>query len=226
MMSVLLKKPLFEHITNRELVEQIEAKKKSAKKLPTWFNANNIYYPKKINIEQTSSEITARYKSEYIAGKSLLDITGGFGIDSYFFSKKIDTTLHCEIDKKLSEIVRHNYQILGVKNINTICADGIVYLKENNQLYDWIYVDPSRRSNIKGKVFQLSDCLPNIGRHLNLLFKRSKKILIKTSPLLDISKGISELKNVAALHIVAVNNEVKELLWFDRKYQENCSGTI
>ena len=95
--SFLLKKPVFDTISSKELAEQIESKNKSKKKLPTWFETPLIYYPKKLNIEQTSSEATARYKSKIVSGKSLVDLTGGFGVDSYFFSQKINSVLQKKI---------------------------------------------------------------------------------------------------------------------------------
>ncbi len=129
-MSVLLKKPIFEGISNQELAQQLEARKKCKKKLPTWFETTRIYYPKKLNIEQTSSETTARYKSEILAGKSLLDVTGGYGVDSYYFSQKIEQVFHCEIDESLSKIAAHNFEVLGAGNITTIPRDGIEYIKD------------------------------------------------------------------------------------------------
>jgi hypothetical protein len=86
-------------------------------------------------------------------------------------------------------------------------------LTELNTKWDWIYIDPSRRNDAKGKVFMLEDCLPNVPENLNFLFEHSNSILIKTAPLLDISAGLLELKNVKTIHIVALENEVKELLW-------------
>ncbi|WP_317236498.1 THUMP-like domain-containing protein [Allomuricauda sp. F6463D] len=222
-MSVLLAKPIFEGISQKELVEQVEAKKKCESKLPTWFGTSNIYYPNKLNIEQTSSEITAKYKAQLASGKSLVDLTGGFGVDSYFFSKKIATVWHCEINTKLSEIVAYNFTVLKQNNIKCIPEDGIVFLKNSTQHFDWIYVDPSRRNDIKGKVFLLEDCLPNLPEHLPLMFEKSQNILIKTSPLLDIKKGISELRSVKEIHVVAINNEVKELLFILKK---EYSGNI
>jgi len=170
-MSILLKKPFFKDIANRELVEQIEARKKCKKKLPTWFNTTNTYYPNKLNIEQTSSETTAQYKAKLVSGKTLIDLTAGLGVDSYFFSKKIGQVFHCEIDENLSEIATHNFNVLGVKNINTIPKDGISFLKSKKQHFDWVFIDPSRRDKIRGKVFKLADCLPlrfvfrKIGQH-------------------------------------------------------------
>jgi tRNA/tmRNA/rRNA uracil-C5-methylase (TrmA/RlmC/RlmD family) len=125
MMSVLLKKPIFDGVSQKELVEQCEAKKKCKDKLPTWFSTNQIYYPNKLNIEQTSSEITAQYKTNLVCGKSLIDITGGFGIDSYFFSQKIAQITHCEIDENLSKKAAHNFEILEVKNCSCVAENGL-----------------------------------------------------------------------------------------------------
>ena len=211
--SLILKGVNFDGVTTTEIVEQIEAKKRCEKKLPTWFQQQNIYYPNKLNIEQTSSEVTAAYKSQLITGETLIDLTGGFGVDAYYFSKKFEKVSHCELNPQLSEIVSHNLEVLKVKNIETIIIDGLNHLRNTCNKYDWIYVDPSRRHESKGKIFFLKDSLPNIPEHLNLLWSRSTNILIKTSPLLDISSGINELEYVKSIHIIAVNNEVKEVLW-------------
>lgn len=212
-MSILLKKRLFDTISSKELAEQIESKNLCKKKLPTWFETLQIYYPKKINIEQTSSEAAAQYKSEIVTGKSLVDLTGGFGVDSYFFSRKIDIVFHCEINPELAEIAAHNFDVLGAKNIVTFFGDGLHYLKDSEDKFDWIFIDPSRRSDSKGKVFRISDCLPDVTQHFDLLFASANNILIKTAPFLDITAGVKDLKQIKALHIVSVKGEVKELLW-------------
>ena len=211
--NLLLKGIPFNYIDPRAIIEQIEAKRRSEKKLPTWFNVPYIYYPKKLNIEQTSSETTAKHKASLVSGKSIIDLTGGFGIDTYYFSKQFDTIIHCEIDTELSEIVSHNYKILGVSNIQCIKGNGIDVLKKLDQPFDCIFVDPSRRDDSKQKVFLLSDCTPNIKTFQNLFLKYAKQVMVKTSPLLDLSATLSDLKNVKEIHVVAVNNEVKELLW-------------
>ncbi|MFK7812448.1 MAG: class I SAM-dependent methyltransferase [Maribacter sp.] len=216
-MSVLLKKQIFEGISQQELAQQIESKKKCQKKLPSWFETQKIYYPKKINIEQTSSETTAQYKSKIVDGKSLLDLTGGLGIDSYYFSKKIASISHCEIDENLHKITSHNYKILRVDNIATFNKNGLKYLRNSNQNFDWLYLDPSRRNEVKGKVFKLSDCQPDVLENLELLFSKSENILIKTSPLLDISEGIKSLSGIKEIHTIAIQNDVKELLWILKK---------
>lgn len=216
--ALLLKGTNFSNVKTSEIVEQIEAKKRCKTKLSTWFKTENIYYPNKLNIEQTSSEVSAKYKSELISGNTLIDITGGFGVDSFYFSKQFEKVVHCEINPELSAIVKHNYQQLKVDTIETHNTDGLGYLQQNDNVhYDWIYIDPSRRHDSKGKVFFLRDCLPNVPENLELLFRHSKNVMIKTSPLLDISAGNNELKYVKTIHVVAINNEVKELLWILEK---------
>ena len=212
-LSVLLQKSKFDAISSKELAQQIEGKKKCTNKLPTWFKTAKIYYPPKVNIEQSSSEKTAFYKASLLQGKSLLDVTGGFGVDSYFFSQRIARVTLCEISKELAQITAYNLHLLGAGDIKVVNTDGIEYLKNYDGIFDWIYIDPSRRDESKGKVFKLSDCTPDITAHLDLLKEKSKGILLKTSPLLDITKGLKELKSVEEIHIVAVNNEVKEVLW-------------
>ncbi|CAM1354968.1 class I SAM-dependent methyltransferase [Tenacibaculum ascidiaceicola] len=211
----------FKDVSVQELANQIIAKHKSEKKLPIWFQTKNIYYPPKLSIEQTSSEITAEYKSKLVNGDSIIDITGGFGVDCYAFSKRFKKVVHCEINEELSEIVSYNYEQLEVSNIRTVATDGLEYLKNASEKFDCIYIDPSRRNDTKGKVFLLSDCLPNVPENLDFLFEISDTILVKNSPILDISSTINELKFVKEIHVVAVNNEVKELLFLLKKeYKE------
>jgi hypothetical protein len=195
------------------ILNQIEAKTKAKEKLPTWFLTQNIIFPNKISIEQTSSETTASYKASIVSGKSLIDLTGGFGVDDYYFAKKIEKVSHCEINPALSAIVQHNFKQLNIPNITCHSADSIDTLRTLKTTWDWIYIDPSRRNDAKGKVFMLKDCLPNVPENLAFYFKNSNAILIKTAPLLDISAGLSELQHVKTIHIVAIENEVKELLW-------------
>ena len=210
-------------VSIQELANQIVAKNKSEKKLPTWFSQEKVYFPEKISIEQTSSEITAEYKSKLVSGKILIDLTGGFGVDSYYFSKQVSEVIHCEIDNDLSTIVAHNYQQLNTNNITTISGDGIDYLHKTTIFFDWIYIDPSRRNDHKKKVFLLKDCLPDVPKYLDFLLTKTNQILIKVSPILDISSTINELKFVTEIHIIAVQNEVKELLF---KLNKNSNNEI
>lgn len=208
-----LQKNPFPEIDFKIILNQIEARSKSKDKLYTWFNCKNIIYPSKISIEQTSSETTAQYKAELISGENLIDLSGGFGVDAFYFSKKVNQVLHCEINADLSKIVSHNFQALKCENIKCIAGDSLKILENWKQKFDWIYIDPSRRDESKKKVFLLEDCIPNVPQLQDFYYSFSNNILIKTAPILDISAGLLQLKNVKTIHIVAVENEVKELLW-------------
>lgn len=215
--ELILKGIPFSSEISSEIINQIEAKNRCKNKLNTWFETDNIYYPNKLNIEQTSSEVTAKHKASLIKGKSLIDVTGGFGVDCFYFAKQFKTVTYCELNVDLSKIVAHNNSVFKIENIDCVAANGIEHIINNDTTYDWIYIDPSRRNDAKGKVFMLSDCLPNVPQHLDNLFEKSNNIMIKTSPLLDISLGIKDLEFVKEIHCIAVNNEVKELLWILEK---------
>lgn len=210
--QIAMAKSPFPGITGPELANQIAARKKCIKKLPVWFNTRDIYYPPLLSVEQCSSEVTAAYKAKLAAGDTLIDLTGGYGVDSYYFSQTNTTVVHCEINPDLSAIARYNATLLGQHNTRFIAGDSIQILRESPQTYDTIYIDPARRSSA-GKVFMLNDCTPNVIAHLDLLLSRAKQVLIKTAPLLDLSAGLKELKQVAEIHIISVKNECKELIW-------------
>lgn len=201
----------FENISVQELIQQIESRRRIEKKLPSWFKTPNIIFPPKLNLEQTSSEITAKYKAGLISGESIADITGGFGVDSYSFSDKFKNVHHFETNPELSEIAKHNFKVLDKENVECYNEDGLETVLTRK--YDVIYADPSRRHESKGKVFFLKDCQPNIPENISALIQNCESFLLKTSPMLDLSIGMNELGAVAEIHIVAIENEVKELLW-------------
>ncbi|WP_158963067.1 class I SAM-dependent methyltransferase [Myroides fluvii] len=213
------KKNPFPAIPLADILTQIESKQKSKHKLSKWYNTDAIVFPSKLSIEQTSSEECAAYKASLVEGDTLIDLTGGFGIDCYYFAQRIKAVTHCEIQPELSAIVQHNNRQLQQDNVTCIAGDSLVYLANSKQQFDYIYLDPARRNQQKEKVFFLSDCTPNIVEHLDLLLAHTSTVLMKTSPLLDLQAGLSELKFVREIHIVALQNEVKELLWvIDKDY--------
>ena len=214
---LILKGSPFQDVTIRELAEQIESKRKCRSKLPTWFNSDGIYYPNKLNIEQTSSERTAEFKASLISGNSLLDLTGGLGVDSYYFSKRVRSCDYCEIQPELFSIAQHNFNALNVTNIKCSASDGIKFLKQGCDVYDWIYIDPSRRSKKNDKVFLLKDCSPDLESNLDLILDRAQRVMVKLSPFLDISLALNQLNSVEEVYVVALDNEVKELLFILRK---------
>ncbi len=212
-----LQKNPFPEVEWVEIISQIAARQKAENKLPTWFNNGNIIYPSKISVEQTSSEAAARYKSGLVSGNSLIDMTGGFGIDDFYFARSVKQVTHCEMNLGLSAIAKHNFEVLGVSNIECLPGDSLDVLTLTGRQWDWMYIDPSRRNEAKGKVFMLKDCLPNVPKLLDTYFKYTENVMVKTAPLLDISAGLKELHSVKAIHVVALNNEVKELLWIIQK---------
>ncbi|MDT0641876.1 class I SAM-dependent methyltransferase [Zunongwangia sp. F363] len=214
---LILKGSPFPDVSIQKIAAQIAGLKTAEKKLPTWFKTPGIIFPPRLNLEQTSSEITAEYKASLISGKTLVDITGGLGIDTFHFSQKVEKVHNFEINKNLAEIAAHNFAVLGANNITPHPKDGLNFLRNTSENFDWIFADPARRDEHGGKVFRFVDCQPDIPANLQLLFEHTQNILIKTSPLLDLSAGIEELQNVAEIHIVAVENEVKELLWLLKK---------
>ncbi len=218
-----LQRSPFPDIDFKSILQQIQSKKKSINKLPTWFATQNIIYPSTISIEQTSSETTAAYKASLISGDYLLDATGGFGVDAYFFSKKVKHVWHAEMNNELSEIVAHNFHQLHVDNVTCIQKNSTYFLQETDLMFDWIYIDPARRDSNQRKVFLLEDCEPNIVSLLDLYFSKSSNLLIKTAPLLDIQLGTKSLSNVKNIYIIAVNNEVKEILWhLEKDFNDVC----
>jgi 16S rRNA G966 N2-methylase RsmD len=220
-----LSKSPFPEVSSRELAEQLDSKQRSEKKLPLWFNTPGIIFPPKLSIEQSSSELTAEYKSKLIAGDKLIDLTGGFGVDAYYFSQKARQVIHCERDEKLSLIAQHNAKVLGVDNISFINAESLNYLQTTSDRFSTIYIDPSRRIQTK-KVFLLQDTEPDVVTNLPLLLAKASRIIIKTSPLFDIQSGLKELTNVSEVHVVSVKNDCKELLWvIDKDFLGEASIT-
>ncbi|WP_118194450.1 THUMP-like domain-containing protein [Albibacterium indicum] len=209
---IALKKTPFLQVNSAELAQQIESRRKAKKKLPTWYMTNGIYYPKALSIEQSSSEQTADFKRQLISSnESLIDLTGGFGVDAHYFSLTAKKVVHCEIDPTLSKISKHNAKVLNRKNIEFRQGNGIDILKKSNEHFDTIYIDPARRLNTK-KVFLLQDCQPDILEHRQTLLERSKQVIVKTSPLLDISQTLVQLQNIKEVYILSIKNECKELL--------------
>ena len=193
------------------VLNQIEARQLLSKKVPSWASNPDLLFPKHLSIEQCSSELTAKYKASIIEdGDTFVDLTGGLGIDSYFLSDKFKTSSYVENQKELCELAEHNFGVLGRK-INVVNSDAETFLSKN-QNFDLVFIDPARRDVYNRKMVSLHDCSPDVVDLQNILLKNSKNILIKTSPMLDISLITNELRNISEIHIVSVKNECKEIL--------------
>ena len=216
--EIALKKSPFPNVSAAELASQIDGWQRSVRKLPTWAYSEGIYYPDKINLEQCSSEHTALIKQTLIAkGSRVIDLTGGFSVDTCYMAQEASEVIHCELNTKLSEIVAYNATVLRVPNISCFAGNGIDFLKESpDNSFDYIYVDPSRRIN-QGKVFLLEDCEPNIVDLQDLFFSKAPYIISKVSPLLDISTALHSLRHVRFVYVISLDNDCKELLFIQER---------
>ncbi len=201
---------------------QISGRKKAKTKIPFYYNSLNIVYPPGINLEQSSSEETAVFKasilSEYLPAKNtLIDLTGGFGVDSFFFSKIFNHVKYLEPNAELLGYAKHNHKVLSAENIEHINSTAEDFLNSFTAQVDCFFIDPSRRTNSNQKVFRLAECEPNIVALHPQIFEHSKNLLVKAAPLLDLQQGLLELKTVKDVWVVSVKNEVKELLFLCEK---------
>jgi len=192
-------------------IRQINGKQKIKTKVPLFYNNNSILYPVQLSLEQSSSESTAKYKSSLCEGNSLTDLTGGFGVDCCFMSGRFKNVRYVERNKDLCDLASHNFKALGLTQIEVINAETEKYLNEM-PVVDWIFIDPARRSSAGKKVVLLSDCEPDVSALSSVLLKKASRILIKLSPMMDVTAAVRELPNTAEIHIISVENECKEVL--------------
>lgn len=189
---------------------QIEGRRLATTKLPTWATVEGIVYPVRLSLEQCSSEITARYKAGLVSGTYLADLTGGFGIDCSYMSEQFERTTYIERNEELCHIAKHNFALLK-KNIDVVNAYSEKAL-DMLPHQDWIFIDPARRDKAGNKVVSLSDCEPDVCKMEGQLLQKATQIMIKCSPMLDISQALREMHYVSEVHVVSVSNECKELL--------------
>ncbi|WP_418697155.1 THUMP-like domain-containing protein [Bacteroides sp.] len=197
-------------------ITQIAGWQVAREKVPTWAENEHILYPVHLSLEQCSSEMTARYKVEIIAKSgslhdSFTDLTGGFGIDCAFLSACFRQATYVEQQEALCRIASHNFPALNLNHISVCHDDGIHHLRQM-QPVDWIFIDPARRDGHGGKTVAISDCEPDVSALEELLLEKAQHVLIKLSPMLDLTLAVNDLKHVQEAHIVSVGNECKELL--------------
>ena len=193
-------------------LNQITGWQTASTKLPSWAALSGIVYPMHLSMEQCSSEPTARYKASLVKGRTLVDLTGGLGVDCSFLSSNFEQVDYVERQAGLAEIAEHNFEVLGLSSKVTVhTGDGVDFLQKMNKV-DVIYLDPARRDNHGGKVVSIADCEPDVSRLEDLLLQKADTVLIKLSPMLDVKLACQTLHHVQAVHIIAVNNECKELL--------------
>lgn len=194
-----------------EAVVQIAGWQVAEKKIPSWAQCEGIRYPFHLSMEQCSSEVTARYKASLAEGETFADLTGGLGVDCSFMARRFRKADYIERQEALCELAVHNFALLGLPQVRVHCADGVGYLRQMEPV-DWLYLDPARRDSHGGKTVDIADCEPDISKLESLLVEKGKQVMVKLSPMLDIAQAFRALKYISQIHIVAVNNECKELI--------------
>ena len=192
-------------------IRQIAGKQKIKSKVPLFYNTEDLLYPVQLSLEQSSSESTATYKSSLCLGNRLVDLTGGFGVDCCFMSGGFKQVTYVERQAELCELAVHNFHALGKDHIEVIHAETGNYL-DTMEHADWIFIDPARRSTSGSKVVFLSDCEPNVLDLSKLLLEKASRVMIKLSPMMDISAALRDLPFTNEVHIISVENECKEVL--------------
>ncbi len=207
-------------------VQQIAARQKTSKKLPTWSKNLDLLFPASISVEQCSSEQTAAFKSAGRSGGWMIDLTGGFGVDCYHLSQGFEKGVYCEQQAELFQVSKHNLCALNPGKFDFVEGDGLNFLEKTAQRFDLIYADPARRGTGNQKLYKLQDCEPNIVDAWPLLQSKSDSILLKASPMLDLTQAWTELPDLQKITVVSVRNEVKELLLHWDKANEGASRMI
>lgn len=232
--NLALQRNKYKHLSDAEwhwFLQQIEGRERTADKLPTFASIPDWWYPVRLSCEQCSSELTARYKASLLSPLALgegkeerfLDLTGGYGVDTYFLSEQFTHTDYVEQNEELCRIAAHNFalsqkskverQKLSIAIHNTTAEDFLLSSPCGEAGWGLIFLDPARRDSHGSKVFRIEDCTPNVVELLPTLLAHSKRLLIKLSPMLDLTQAVTSLSQVNwDIHIVAIKNEVKEVL--------------
>ncbi|WP_029901992.1 class I SAM-dependent methyltransferase [Prevotella sp. 10(H)] len=219
--TLALQSKLYPDIDMQFAIRQIKGRQIVKEKVPSWYANDRILYPQHLSLEQCSSEQTARFKASLCKGKSMTDLTGGFGVDCSFLSASFEETSYVEQQEELAKIAVHNFKQLGLERIKVINSDAVEYLSSMPAV-DMVYIDPARRDNTGRKTVLIEDCTPNVLAIEDLLEEKAAQTMIKLSPMLDISLAVKSLRNVSDVYIISVGNECKELLFIKKR---QSSGT-
>ena len=229
-----LQRNKYKHLSDAEwhwFLQQIEGRERTADKLPTFASIPDWWYPVRLSCEQCSSELTARYKASLLSPLALgegkeerfLDLTGGYGVDTYFLSEQFIHTDYVEQNEELCRIAAHNFalsqkskverQKLSIAIHNTTAEDFLLSSPCGEAGWGLIFLDPARRDSHGSKVFRIAECTANVVELLPPLLAHSTRVLIKLSPMWDLTQAVTSLSQVNwDIHIVAIKNEVKEVL--------------
>lgn len=212
----LLKAP--EGVDMKFCLQQIEGWQTATRKLPMWSETEGVLYPPRLSMEQCSSEETARYKQQLVCRilsedkrLSMVDLTGGFGIDFSYLAKEFREATYVEKQEILCRMALHNMPLMGLGLAHIVQSDCMEYVKEM-PMTNLVFMDPARRDSTGRKTVALQDCTPDVRQLVPQLMSHTDLLLLKLSPMLDITQAVRELPDVREVHIVSVNDECKELL--------------
>ena len=207
-------------------LQQIAGRQTARRKLPSWAQVEGIVYPPHLNMEQCSSEQTARYKAAiinrlltegHLSDNTFVDLTGGFGIDFFWMSQNFQKRYYVEQNEQLCAISSENFKLLE-HDCSVSCCDAATYLAEMSHT-SVAYLDPARRDGHGTRTYGIEDCTPNVLDLLPLLTEKSDSVILKLSPMLDWRKAVDDINRVSVIphivrevHIVSIANECKELL--------------
>ncbi len=213
--SLLLKRKQFPGIDMETAVRCIQGRRKIAKKLPAWLEFPDLLFPVSLSLEQSSSQATAIYKQRFVAeGQRVADLTGGFGADSFYLSQKAAEVDYFERNAELAGCVKENFRTMGRDNVsvNSLEVTPMVLGAMPSDAYDLIYLDPARRGKAGQRVFSISDCEPDVSLLKDELLRIAPRVLVKVSPMTDISALMSIFPEAVEFHVLSVHNECKEVL--------------
>ncbi len=215
--QLLLRQGKITDIDLKAAIKQISARQKVKQKLSSWVENKEVIFPDTIPLEQCSSEFTAKFKAKQMEGECMADLTGGMGVDTFYLSAQFDQVDYIERNQQLAQIAQWNFQLLlpHPEKITVHQGESMDFLNTSPKTFDWLYIDPARRGGQNQKLYKLADCEPDIVRNWLVLKEKSKQIMIKASPMLDIKAALIELPEISRVLVIAVKNEVKEvlLLW-------------
>ena len=217
-LTLLLQKGRYPDIDLGLVTQQLEGRRQAREKWPSLAIRDDYFYPPRLNREQSSSEATARYKAGIAAQlhpDTLADLTGGMGVDLLFMAPLCHQADYFELDAGLCAITEHNFKTFGLHHISCHNTDSLAYIAAHDYNYSLLYIDPARRDSQGRRVAAFEDCTPDLVANLPMLLSHCKHLLIKASPMIDLRLSLTQLGAVAEVHIVAVNNECKEILFLN-----------
>ena len=191
----------------REVATQVKYLQRARQKLRRMYEARCIL-PQRA-FEQASSEQTAAAKR--LSGGRLLDLTCGLGIDSTAMAERFESVVAIERDEVLAEVVRENLRRQGIDNVEVVTASAEEYVAACKEQFDWIYVDPDRRTDQGRRVVRLEDCSPNVVELWPALKRISSRVAIKNSPLFDVEEAF-RLFGRCGVEVLSLAGECKEVM--------------